>query len=170
MLMLRSVDRLTWHMGSRRLQLALGKLALVVFGTLLCSNASAEDVVSPSASAASEQACPAGIRLRAVQFDPNHDERSFVVLAGSPLRAAPLRRGSRVGSYSIERIERGAAVLVTASQRCSLRLRGAQVERELRAISVEAVRGGLRARAAATGRSLASNSSSQNRARLVAAR
>lgn len=156
-------------MGSRRLQLALGKLALVVFGTLFCSNASAEEVVSASAtSAAAEQTCPAGLRLRAVQFDPNHDERSFVVLAGSPLRAAPLRAGARVGSYAIARIERGAAVLVSATQRCSLRLRGAQVERELRAISVEAVRGGLRARAVAAGRSLVSRS--QNRARLVAAR
>jgi hypothetical protein len=146
---------------------------------LFCSNASAEEVVSPSALPVNgsnaavgerEQTCPAGLRLRAVQFDPNHDERSFVVLAGSPLRAAPLRRGARVGSYAIERIERGAAVLVTATQRCSLRLRGAQVDRELRAISVEAVRGGLRARAAAAGRSLAISGSSRNRARLVAAR
>jgi|GEM_PF-3783747 len=110
------------------------------FGTW-CNTASAEEIVQPSAA---EQTCASGIRLRAVQFDPNDEGRSFAMFAGSP--RSQLRRGARVSGYAIERIEQGAVVLASGTQRCTVRLRGAVVQRELRAIPVEEVRSALRAR------------------------
>jgi hypothetical protein len=109
-----------------------------------CNSASAEELVQPGA--AEKPACAAGVRLRAVQFDPNHDERSFAVFAGSP--RSQLRTGARVSGFAIERIEQGAVVLANQSQRCTIRLRGAAAERELRAISVDEVRSAMRARTA----------------------
>ena len=67
------MDFLTWNLGSRRLLLGAGSLAVVVFGTLLCSNASAEELVPPASTLEAESsvpACSTGLRLRAVQFDP----------------------------------------------------------------------------------------------------
>jgi hypothetical protein len=115
-----------------------------------CNSASAEEVVPPLAAreqaASSHPACAAGPRLRAVQYDPNHDERSFAMFSSAP--RTQLRRGARVSGYAIERIEQGAVVLASQTQRCTVRLRGAAAERELRAIPVEEVRGALRARTA----------------------
>lgn len=51
-----------------------------------------------------------------------------------------------MSGYAIERIEQGAVVLASGAQRCTVRLRGAVVQRELRAIPVEEVRSALRAR------------------------
>jgi hypothetical protein len=112
-----------------------------------CNNASAEDVVQPSAASTGEvlSACPPSLRLRAVQFDPHREERSFAVFSGFSLRSQ-LRPGARVGAYAIERIEQGAVVLVGQAQRCTVRLRGAVAQRELRAIQVDEVRRAMRAR------------------------
>jgi hypothetical protein len=105
--------------------------------------ASAEDAAQPTA--ASAPACSAGLRLSAVQYDPNHAERSFAVFAGS--RVQPLRHGARVGSgYAIERIEQGAVVLSSVSQRCVVRLRGAVAERGPRAIPVDQIRSAAKLR------------------------
>ena len=97
--------------------------------------------MQPSAAA---QPCAASVRLRAVQYDPNDDQRSFAMFAGAP--RSQLKRGARVSGYAIERIEQGAVVLANQSQRCTVRLRGAVASRELRAIPVEDVRTALRAR------------------------
>lgn len=102
--------------------------------------------MQPSAADKQAQACAPGVRLRAVQYDPNHDERSFAVFAGSP--RSQLRLGARVSGYAIESIEQGAVVLASQTQRCTIRLRGAAAERELRAISVDEVRSAMRARTA----------------------
>jgi hypothetical protein len=112
------------------------------FGTW-CNTASAEEIVQPSAA---DQSCASGVRLRAVQFDPNDEQRSFAMFGGSP--RSQLRRGARVSGYAIERIEQGAVVLASGTQRCTVRLRGAVTQRELRAIPVEEVRSALRARTA----------------------
>ena len=106
-----------------------------------CNTASAEEIVQPSAAA---ERCASAIRLRAVQFDPNDERRSFAMFAGSP--RAQLHRGARVSGYAIERIEQGAVVLASGAQRCTVRLHGAVAQRELRAISVEEVRSALPAR------------------------
>jgi hypothetical protein len=133
------------------MRLALGGVTAMVWALALCSHASAEDVVLPTAASQVDSggipACTSGPRLRAVQFDPNRRERSFVVFSGSA-RMQPLHQGARVGAYRIERIERGSVVLTTQAQaqRCSLRLRGDLASHELRAISADAVRSGLRAR------------------------
>jgi hypothetical protein len=106
-----------------------------------CNAASAEENLQPSAAV---QACASGVRLRAVQFDPNNEQRSFAMFAGAP--RAQLKRGARVSGYAIERIEQGAVVLAQGQQRCTVRLRGAVVQREPRAIAVEDVRRALRGR------------------------
>lgn len=106
-----------------------------------CNSASAEEIVPPSAA---QQPCAASVRLRAVQYDPNNDQRSFATFAGAP--RSQLRRGARVSGYAIERIEQGAVVLASQTQRCTVRLRGAVASRELRAIAVEDVRSAMRAR------------------------
>ena len=112
------------------------------FGTW-CNSASAEEIVQPSAA---DRACASNVRLRAVQYDPKNDQRSFAMFAGAP--RTQLRRGARVSGYAIERIEQGAVVLASQSQRCTVRLRGAVASRELRAISVDEVRSAMRARTA----------------------
>jgi hypothetical protein len=115
------------------------------FGTW-CNSASAEELVQPLAAEKTASACAANVRLRAVQYDPNHDERSFAIFAGSP--RSQLRLGARVSGYAIESIGQGAVVLANQAERCTIRLRGAAAERELRAISVDEVRGATRARTA----------------------
>ena len=118
----------------------LGALVLVlsVFGPW-CKSARAEDETP---------ACRSGLRLKVVQFDPLRAERSFAVFANAESRAQPLRRGARVAGYAIERIEQGQVILASQGQRCSVRVRGTPQARELRVISVAAVRGELRARKA----------------------
>lgn len=90
-------------------------------------------------------ACASHVRLRAVQYDPHDEQRSFAMFAGAP--RSQLRRGARVSGYAIERIEQGAVVLASQTERCTVRLRGAAVDRALRAIPVEEVRSALRGRA-----------------------
>lgn len=145
------------------MRLALSGVTAMFWALAVCSNASAEDVVLPPS--ASQPACMSAPRLRAVQFDPKREERSFVLFAGSS-RLQPLRRGARVGAFAIERIERGAVVLSARSQRCSLKLHGELVSRELRAVSADAVRSGLRARQPMAAR--ANRSASLARANAVA--
>lgn len=134
------MDSTTLRMGMR---LALSGVATTFWALTLCSNASAEDVVLPPSNGI--PVCTSGPRLRAVQYDPNRENRSFALFNGSA-QAQPMRQGSHVGPYTIERIERGAVVLATHSQRCSVRLHGELASRELRAVSADAVRFGLRAR------------------------
>lgn len=128
----------TWLQG-----LAYAAALLSGFATW-CNSASAEEHMQPSAAGNQvSAACASSVRLRAVQYDPNHDERSFAMFAGAP--RSQLRRGARVAGYAIERIERGAVVLASQTQRCTVRLRGAVAERALRAIPVDEVRGRTRA-------------------------
>jgi hypothetical protein len=126
------------------MRLALSGVAATLCALTLCSNASAEDVVLAPSSAAIP-ACASAPRLRAVQFDPNREDRSFAIFAGSA-RPLLLRRGARVGAYTIDHIDRGAVVLASHAQRCSLKLRGELASRELRTVSADAVRSGLRTR------------------------
>lgn len=117
----------------------------------LSNTASAQEVSPPTASLSREAvpACAPSLRLRAVQYDPKREERSFALFSGYSQRAQPLRRGARVAGYAIERIEQGRVLLSTASQRCAVALRGATVERALRAVSVDEVRAALRSRSRA---------------------
>lgn len=150
------------------MRLALSGVAATFWALALCSNASAEDVVLPLSGGI--PVCSAGPRLRAVQFDPNREDRSFALFNGSA-RPQPLRQGARVGAYTIERIERGSVVLAAHAQRCSLRLRGELASRELRAVSADVVRSGLRARqpAAATRDTAANSGAAAARSGSVAA-
>jgi hypothetical protein len=141
------------------MRLALSSVAVTFWALALCSNASAEDVLLPPSSA---PACASGLRLRAVQFDPNREERSFVLFAGSA-RLQPLHRGARVGAYKIDQIDRGAVVLATQSQRCTVRLKGEQALHERGVVSADAVRSGLRPRQPIAAMRSAATSSSTNR-------
>jgi len=136
----------------------------------VCSNASAEELVlPPSSQLAGVPACVSAPRLRAVQFDSKREDRSFALFSGSA-RPQPLRRGAHVGPFVIDRIERGAVVLATRSQRCSLKLQGEPVSRERGVVSADAVRDGLRARRPASALRSAAASSSESRSEGIAMR
>jgi len=148
--------RLSSLLGARlwRLGCVLGVLC-VLGGSHWCSRASADETASlpsasPERSALGDTAypvCRASLRLRAVLYDAKSSDRSFASFGvGSEQPPRVLRRGARIAGHEITSIEQGAVVLLTQTQRCRLRLRGAGVERELRTIPVAVVRRELRAR------------------------
>lgn len=107
-----------------------------------CNRATAEEIVPPRG-AAEYPTCRAGLRLSAVSYDAERAERSFALFGQQP-RA--YRRGQRVAGHEIVKIERGAVVLTSASQPCSLRLRNSKPQTNSPTIAVAEVRGALRAR------------------------
>lgn len=130
----------------------------LLYSCLLCllagsTHATAEDALPPSVAARGPAsrileppACTAGPRLHAVRFDPRHAEGSFAVFGVGPeQRPQVFRPGARIAGYELLRVEQGAVLLAARGQSCSLRLRGASAERELRSIPVAAVRSALRA-------------------------
>jgi len=129
--------------------LLLGALCLLAGST----HATAEDVLPPSVAARGPAArvldppaCTGGPRLHAVRFDPRRAQASFAVFGVGPeQRPQVFRPGARIAGYELISVEQGAVLLGTRGQPCSLRLRGASAERELRSMPVAAVRASLRA-------------------------
>jgi hypothetical protein len=153
------VDRTKSSLGVRnRLWRLSCVVAVLSCASTWCSSASADENASPPSAAAERStlrspdypACRSGLRLSAVLYDAKSGERSFAVFGmGAEQRPQVFRRGARIAGYEIASIEQGAVVLTTQAQRCSVRLRGASVEHELRVVAVATVRRGLQAHKAA---------------------
>ena len=146
------IDRKQWSRARLRLGCVLAALAGCVVQD---GRASAQDLPLTAADAAvngaAYPACRASVRLNAVQYDARRAERSFAIFGvGVDQRPRVVKRGTRIAGYELASIEQGAVVLSGDAGRCSLRLQGAAVQRDLRAIPVAEVRGKLRARRTVT--------------------
>lgn len=131
------------------------RLVWLSFVLGLCSHSAAAESLlppqQPSAAAPTDYpACHTGLRLQALFHDVKHAERSFAVIdAGVTQRPQTYRIGARVAGYELTQIAQGAVVLTQQAKPCSVRLRGAPIDRELRTIPVATVRSQLRAYKAA---------------------